>query len=363
MEEKENQQVKQQPQPEKKKSRLKKFIDDKAITKKKIIKFTTILMVVALIIFSTISNAIIDPEHLNFFKWVTNTLILLAIMVFGLFMGESIGEDEQRDKVPGLYQNSINEYERVMKLIEDIKIYFCDFFIWFKAREIKNEKIEFLMDNEIDGKWAKICVDKLEKSDFEVGKFIYDETKPLEKVYVKEMPNGKSYKIHKATKEEADKIIKMFDVKIDTYGYAYYLTYTDSDIKGGKLRRAVSLNKKLHSNKFWNRVLKIISTLFVSLVWGMLTVQEFASEEEKTQAWFLLLSRIVCLITSIISGWTSAVVTVKIEAQIIMNKKDVLQDFREAVDNKLFIPESYDEMVEREYSEQMGIAENNQPTI
>ena len=92
----------------------------------------------------------------------------------------------------------------------------------------------------------------------------------------------------------------------------------------------------------------------------MLTVQEFSSPEERKQAWFLLFSRIMCLFSSIISGWTSAVISVKIQAQIINNKKDVLQDFKDSVDKKLFIPESYDEMVEREYKEQMEALEQQE---
>ena len=337
-----------------KKSKLKNYIDQKNLTKKKVIKITTIAIVVALIVFSTISNAIIDPEHLNFFKWLTNSLILVAIMVFGLFMGESIGEDEQKERKFGLYQESIKNYESAYKLIEDIRIYFSNFFLWYKEREIRQAKIDYLMDNEIDGRWAKICVDKLEKADFVVGKFIIDESKPKEKVYMKEMPNGDVARIHKATQEEADKIIKMFDIKIETYGYAYYLSYTESDVRGGNLRKAVPLNKKLHNNKVFNRILKITSTLFISLVWGMLTVEEFSSGAERLQAWFLLISRITCLVSSIISGWTSAVISVKIQANIINNKKDVLNDFRDSVDKKLFVPETYDEMVEREYLEQIG---------
>ena len=354
------QQTQQVQQPKPKKGKLKNFIDEKNLTKKKIIKLMTIVMAIALIVFSTVSNAVIDPEHLNFFKWITNALVFIAIMIFGLLMGESLGEEEQKDKVGGLYQTSLADYDAVMQLIQGIKIYFADFFLWFKVREIKQEKIDYLMDNEIDGKWAAICVKYLEKSDFVLDKFIFNEEKPKEKIYLKELPDGKKVKIHKATLEEANKIIKMFDVKIETYGYAYYLTCQDNEIRGGKLRKAVPLNKHLHLNKTFNRVLKIVSTLFISLIWGMLTVQEFSSPEERKQAWFLLFSRIMCLFSSIISGWTSAVISVKIQAQIINNKKDVLQDFKDSVDKKLFIPESYDEMVEREYREQMEALEQQE---
>ena len=208
------QQTQQVQQPKPKKGKLKNFIDEKNLTKKKIIKLMTIVMAIALIVFSTVSNAVIDPEHLNFFKWITNALVFIAIMVFGLLMGESLGEEEQKDKVGGLYQTSLADYDAVMLLIQGIKIYFADFFLWFKAREIKQEKIDYLMDNEIDGKWAAICVKYLEKSDFVLDKFIFNEEKPKEKIYLKELPDGKTVKIHKATQEEADKIIKMFDVKI-----------------------------------------------------------------------------------------------------------------------------------------------------
>ena len=344
---------------EKAKSKLKGFVDKNNITKKRVIKVATIIIVFALIVFSTISNAIIDPENLVFFKWLTNSLILVAIMVFGLLMGESLGEDEQKGIKNGLYQSAIREYEAVYATIQGIKIYFSNFFLWYKQRELKQEKIDFLMDNEIDGRWAKICVDKLEKSDFVEGKFILGQN-DNEKIYVKEMPNGKKFKIHKATKEEASIIIKMFDVKIETYGYSYYLSYTENYVSGGNLKKAIPLSKKLRNNKTFNRTLKIVSTLFISLIWGMLTTQEFQNEAERKQAWFLLISRIACLITSIVSGWSSAVISVKIQADIINNKKDVLKDFKDSVDKQLFIPETYDEMVEREYLEQIGVTEQAQ---
>lgn len=336
------------------KSKLKGYIDKKNITKKKIIKAATIVCGLGLIVFMTVSNAIIDPEHLDFFNWLSNSLIIIAIMVFGLLMGESLGEDEQKDKINGLYQTSINEYKAIEKLVKNYLIYFSQFFIWFKEKELKIEKVDFLMDNEIDGRWAKQCVDFLEKSDFEVGKFIIDESNPNEKIYLKKLSNGKEIKIHKATKEEAKIIIKMFEVKIETYGYSYYLTYTKTEIKGGKLKKAVPLNKKINRDKLFNRTLKIISALFISLIWGMLTTREFTSGEQKKQAWFLLLSRVLALFTSIVSGWTSAVISVKDQAQIIKNKADILQEFYDSMENKIFIPETYDQMIEREYNEQIS---------
>lgn len=340
---------------EKNTTKLKNYIVEKGITKKKVIKVTTLIMGLALIAFMTISNAIIDPEHLNFFTWLTNSLILVGIMVFGLLMGESIGEDEQKDKVGGMYQNSINEFKAIEMQIKAISIYFSQFFIWFKAREIKTEKIDYLMDNEIDGRWAKICVEYLEKDDFQVGKFIIDETKPNEKIYLKTLENGNQVKIHRATQKEADIIKKMFDVKVETYGYAYYLTYADNEIKGGKLKKAVPLNKKIKHDKRFKRIIKIVSTLFISLIWGMLTTQEFTSDAAKKQAWFLLISRITSLITSFVSGWSSAVLSVKTQSQIIKNKADVLQEFKDATDLKLFEPETYDQMIEREYNEQKAL--------
>lgn len=340
------------------KSKLRGFIDKKNITKKKLIKVTTIICGLGLIVFMTISNAIIDPEHLDFFNWASNSLIIVAIMVFGLLMGESIGTDEQKDKINGLYQNSIREYIQIENLIKDNLIYFSQFFIWFKERELKTEKIDFLMDNEIDGRWAKQCVKYLEKSDFQIGKFIIDNENPNEKIYIKKLSNGDEVKIHKATTEEAKIIIKMFEVKIETYGYSYYLTYADTEITGGILKKAVKLNKKINRDKLFNRLLKIVSALFISIIWGMLTTREFTSGAEKKQAWFSLISRILSLFTSIVSGWTSAVISVKDQSQIIKNKTDVLKEFNDSLTKKLFIPETYDQMIEREYKEQISL--NNQ---
>lgn len=330
---------------EENKGKLENFINKKNITAKKLIKATTLIMGLALIVLMSISNVIIDPYNIDLYSWATNSLILVGIMVFGLLMGESIGSDKQSEKVNGLYQRNLKDYNTMRAEISPIEIYFSQFYLWFKEKELYKKKINYLVDNSFDMQWAKVIIGNIEKTDMVIGKMILDEN-DKETIYLKG-----DKKIKKVNEEQAKVVISAITLKLDTPNYPYFLTAFGDGKGGGVLERGSYLQKKLRSDKRWNRVLKIVSSLFISLLWGMATIKDFA-DGEQMQAWFNLISRLTAFLTSFVSGWSSSVVSVKTMAEIIENKRNVLFDFKTFYNNKEFKPESYEEQVEREFMEQ-----------
>ena len=101
--------------------------------------------------------------------------------------------------------------------------------------------------------------------------------------------------------------------------------------------------------------------MIISIVWTALTIKEFVDGEDSARkAWLNLISRIFALITSFVSGYTTAVVNVRDQARAIENKTNILHDFQTAYDNKEFRIETYEEMIEREYQEQLSIESDTQ---
>ena len=96
-----------------------------------------------------------------------------------------------------------------------------------------------------------------------------------------------------------------------------------------------------------SRLIKIGSSLGISLIWGLLTVNDFISGND-TQAWVNLVSRISALFTSFFSGWMASVKDVKIQARILINKYRVLKMFHNHYMSKLFIAKSDDELADEE---------------
>ena len=324
----------------------------KSINLKKAIKVSTLLISLVLVIFISFFNATFDFDNINWFEWLANSSILVGIMIFGILMGNSTGTDIQQEKVGGLYQLNCSKYNDVSEQIEPIKIYFSQFWLWYKQRKLIEKKIEFLVDNQFDTRVAKIIVNNIEKDDLESGKLLYNIAEPLEKIYIKN-----NIKIKKLNNEQIELVRKIFDITLDTYGDSYYLSlYDDGDSKVNEAEKGKKINEKIAKDKRNSFVIKITSSLVISIVWGALTIYELSSggDEAVKKAWLNLISRISALITSYLSGFSTSVVNVRDKARAIENKVDILKYFKQSYESKDFIPETYEQMIEREYQEQLN---------
>lgn len=335
---------------------IKEVAQEKGITVKKLIKGFALLFGILLIIFMTFFDAIIDPKKIVLSTWLTNTLTMLAIMVFGILMGESIGQDAQQEKANGMYQTSCDEYDVIREAIRQIDTYFSQWWIKHKERRLREKKIDYLVSHQFDTRVATAIVLNLEKEDLKYLKYV--EEKPHEKIYVKETDNGKKIPFKKLSGEKLAYVTKIFDITLDTFDADYYLTRFDDEISSNDAEQGKKIAKKIAKTKTLKKVIKISSSIAISLVWGMLTIKEFIDGEtadadaQRKAAWLNLLSRITSLITSFASGYSTSVINVKLQSRAIENKKDILTLYKTEYDNKIFIPETYEEMIARELQEQ-----------
>lgn len=318
---------------------------------KKIIKASTLFVGLVLIVFISFFNATFDFTNFNWYEWLANSSILVGIMIFGILMGGSTGTDIQQEKENGRYQVACTQYNEIALAIENIRIYFSQFWLWYKERKLIEKKIDFLIDNQFDSRLATIIVKNIEKEDLESGKLLYNLADPSEKIYVK---NG--IKIKKLNIDQIDIVKQIFTFKLDTYGDSYYLSlFDDIESKVNDAEKGKKINEKIARDKRANFGLKITSSLIISIVWGALTIYELTSgggEDAVRKAWLNLISRISALITSYLSGFSTSVINVRDKASAIENKTDILKTFKSCYENKSFVPETYEEMIEREYREQ-----------
>ena len=326
----------------------------KTINVKKAVKTSALGLAFILIIFMSFYDLIFDFDNFDFEAWLARTALLSGIMIFGILMGNSIGTDSQKEKVDGLFQIKAREYTDYRLIVESVKSYFSEFWLWYKNKKLIEKKVDYLIDNQFESKYAKIIVNSITKEDLVVGKFIIDENDPNETIYIKEI-NGKDIKIKKCSLEQSKVIIETLDFTLDTFGESYYLSlYDDGDYKSNEAEKGKRIAQKIKRDKRNNFIVKITSSMIISIVWGALTIRDFTSGDEnaRLKAWLNLLSRIFALVTSFVSGYATSVVNVRDQARAIENKTDVLKDFKTAYDNKEFRIETYEEMIEREYQEQ-----------
>ena len=191
----------------------------RALDLKRIIKIATILFGFSLIVFISFYNATFDFSNFNWGDWLANSSILVGIMIFGILMGNSTGTDIQKEKVVydsnklvgGRYQVACNDYLLAFSAIEQIKMYFSQFWLQYKDKKLEEKKIDYLIDHEFDSRVATIIVKNIEKDDLEIGKLQIDPRFPNEKIYLKN-----EIKIKKLYAEQIEIVRNIFGIRLNT---------------------------------------------------------------------------------------------------------------------------------------------------
>jgi len=323
----------------------------KNINTKKVIKATTLIVGLVLIIFSSFFNARFDFLNFQWLDWLANSSILVGIMIFGILLGTSIGSDIQKEKVNGRFQMACNDYNTIIVAIEQIRIFFSQWWLHYKEKKLIEKKIDYLVEHQFKTMVAEVIVKNIEKEDLFIGKLGLDINDLNNTIYIK---NG--IKIKKLDEEDLKLVKDTFSIKLDTFGESYYLAlFDDEEATTNEAEKGKKIAQKIVRDKRNNYLLKIVSSLVISIIWSALTINEFASgggDDAVRKAWFNLLSRLCAFITSFVSGYSTSVINVRDQANAIENKTSILKQFKFSLDNKMFVPETYEQMIEREFKEQ-----------
>ena len=313
-------------------------------TMKALFKGFTLLWGLALIAVMTLTDIGFN-KRFDFVEWLSNALILVGIMVFGLLMGESIGTDKQKERQDGLFQAALREYDEKYKAVEGEIVYFDQFYHWLMPKQLHDKKYAYLIQNGVDATKAEKIIKHCTIDDFQslCEHIIEKETESGEKVRIR--------KLNEYEKAPVEAVLKG-EIKLKASKPSYYLTAQGEADDSYLLEEGNEIKQIRKRNKFRKRALKITATLFVSFIWGAFTTKEFAQGgEAQTKAWVNLITRVTALFTSLFSGWTTATLDVKLLAHAIMNKSRVLTVFDESLKKRLFVVKSEKELEEEELKE------------
>ena len=307
------------------------FEKTKKLNFKKFARAFAIVWMLIFIVVMSITNVGIDKTF-DWIKWLGNAMILFGITVFGLFIGESIGIDKQKEKPDGLYQKNLVNYNIFRQAIDTIIIYFPLFYDWFVPQRLESKQINFLIMNDVNMTKAHNIVKYCES----------DDLWELKTKAIKKEVNGQEIFINKLNPHEVVPVeeVLLGRVKLELSGSSYYLQAFAESNQKDILEMGEAYKKARKYNKTSNRAIRLVGGAFISLALGILTVNDFMRANDG-QAWMNLVTRITNLFTALLSGWLGGASDVKLEANAIENKTDVLKLFKSAYDKRLF--EMYDE--------------------
>lgn len=300
---------------------------------KYLLKSFSLVIGAVLIILCSVVNIGFDPKNFNFYKWLVNSILIIGISIFGLAIGESMSLDKQRERVGGVYQTKIKEFDVAHKKIEPIVDSLDDYLLQLQGVEQEREEIKLLRSvgirhAEIVRDFTKEQIDNLHVDAF----------------------NYKGVDLRKLSDDQYTVALSVIQgiVKVDSIDSSYLTNPNNDVMEGSVLNRGKFIDKRIFRTKWGTRAFKIISSLAVGLVWGAFTVQDFM-DVSSAQAWTNLNSRVFALVSSFTAGWGSAVVQNKMEADKLDYKVMLLTFFFNAYYiSKTFCPQSLDEIAHQE---------------
>lgn len=319
---------------------------NKKLNLKKILAYALLGALVIFIAFLSWIPLDFNIQNLNVEKWISNSLICMGIMVCSIILGEILCEDKLKQLVNGLYQIALKAYNDIKKRLQDtgIIVFFSQWYIDFKAKELLRKKEGYLVDHGFDQQCAHLIVRYIERDDIE---------EMCKGVYIKKLNNGKEIKFKRIHEDEYEVLKEIFstDFIIDAPKYTYYLSAFGDSSSQSVLEDSKRIEKKERMNKTFNRVFKITLSLFVSFIWGLATVKDIMEGGAK-EAVANTLSRFIALFGGLLSGVLTSVVAVKLASQKLDNKTQVLSFMEIDYNTKAFVPKTYDELIEEEIKEE-----------
>ena len=304
---------------------------------KTLIKTLTLFFGIVLIVLMTVAHVGLDPNQLDLSDWISKTILMIGISIFGIIMGELIGSDKQMADTKGLYQTSMRNYKNIHDAIKPISLYFNEFLLWYTKKEMYNAKITYLLDNGLTDAEEIIKYVSLED---------------LEELEKHPLKYEDDIIIRQKTKEQIKHINYVLSGKINIKAKpsSYYLNAYHNISSYSQLSVGTHIEHKETFNKVFGRTFKIISSVFISAVLAMVTVQDFMSGGD-VSAWVDLTIRITTVFTCFFSGWLTACIDVKLKAQLVQHKTEILETFSNSYETKEFVPTNYKNLAREEYNQ------------
>ena len=318
---------------------------------KVLVNLLVFLFVVILIIICTIIQVGLDFSLIDWPSWAANCLLLIGITMVGQISFEGIFTSYLYQKEGWKYVNAKKDYKDTIEKVADLRIYLWQYLENFQKQELRKARIDILNQCGIDNPTQFVDIATPSR------------IKALSQhpIYIEEI----DYTWDTLTNFQAQQVFYAFNIEqygnkkskkehgliVDNPGADYYLNIDSEIVMTSILNEPRVLNKKIKSNQFFGRTLKILSFILVSIIWSAFTISEIS--DGSPTMWLNLISRLLALFGGALSGITTAMGTVTLIARKINSKTQVLQNFLTAVKNKEFTPINQNDLAKKHYEEYM----------
>lgn len=321
-------------------------IDIKKYKDKRIILAVfAILIAVVIICISSFLPLLIDPSKFLTIEFLTNTMITIAIVIFGTIACLIIGQISNETKSNSKFSIAKNEFKETLSTIKNFN-YFSQ---WVRkvlqVNDYNEIKKNILIKNGItiynDYSYLDLTIEEIKSLEGKSQKFGEHFYASLTKEQVKCLLNIKSGKI-----------------KLHFVEPVYYLTINNRDTNKTISERSGNEGNKKTALVMLSLGSKIVMTILVAMVFASLVPNTDANTGSIATQFYTMFSRLFTLLTSSFMGYKVGCEMNDIDASFLELKTIVLKMY---LADKTFTPLSEEEMAKAQYIQR--VKEENEKSM
>lgn len=312
------------------------------VSRKTLYSIGSLVICVLFIVVLSVTSATFNKEKISTIEFWIDFVILAGLSIYGLIAGQQTGDDYGRNNPNGIFRSSLGKYQMSYNKIDVLLLfaYFDDWLDNYREKKLRKKIESILKDNGIH---------QMEVLDLDLT-----EVELLRKPFKKEWKNIK--------KEPT-----------------YFLTYTDEQIslikycmagkiKVSKLPRSFFVDAFYHSERdMWESAAKadkkkgtylgvsytyrIMALLAMSILSAGLDTGQGA---DSATVWLNLMKRIFCVFSAFVWGIFVGFEIIKIDVSFLDFKTDVLNNYYQDCELKIYVPETIEEKARKNYEENNG---------
>lgn len=309
------------------------------VTKKTFYSISSMVICIGLIIILSVTGAQFDSESIKTLGFWIEFSILAGLCIYGMISGQQTGDDVARNNQNGLFRSTLKKFSITFNRIDALMLfaYFDEWLIWYRERKL-NKKIESILK---DSGIHQMDVLKLDLS--EVDNLV----NPYKKVW----ENGKKDTYFLSyTKEQIELIkycmtgkIKVSELPRSFFVDAFY--HSERDMWESAARSGQKKSAYLGVSYSY----RIIALLAMSILSSGLGPGSY--EGGQSAVWLALGKRIFCVTTAFIWGVFVGFELVKIDISYLDFKTDVLNQYYQECELKIYNPKNLEEKAKEIYEQ------------
>ena len=302
------------------------------INKKILLGFVSLLACIGIIVVTSFFPFIIDPSKFLTKEFLTNELIIVAIVIFATISTIFIGQASNSSNPNSEIAKAKVSFNESMAKITNINA----FFQWVR-KVLQPEDIKLIKEREL----RKVGIE-----DFEILKL---EISEIEKLVNEPLRIGGHY-YKKITEEQAKAVIYIkTKLKIFLVQPNYYLTFNSNDVDKTITERSSNESKKKTNVIIISILSKLSMTIAIAMIFASFVPLDNSETITQTACWMTFISRISAMVSSSFMGFMIGSQINDIDADYIRMRVMVHKKFLEDKDFKPLSQqeEAREELVER----------------